>query len=224
MVLPVGKRVYALKSVRIVFSKTGRAKYVSHLDLVRSMTRAVRRADIPLWYTEGFNRHPYLTFASPLSLGYEGLRETMDIRMADDFPFAELLRRLNAVLPEGLVAVSAADVVTKAGDLAAAEYRLTIQLPASVVREALSRKELLVEKRTKKKTMKTIDILPYFKNASVESMGEERTAVTVVLPSGGNENINPGLFITALNGIVGSDVDAEVLRLRLLLADGSEFL
>lgn len=207
-----------------MFSKTGRAKYVSHLDLVRAMTRAVRRADIPLWYTEGFNRHPYLTFASPLSLGYEGLRETMDIRMADDFPYDELATRLNAVLPEGLEVISAADVVAKAGDLAAAEYRLTIHLPAEVIRDALSSGELLVEKRTKKKTMKTIDILPYFKDAVIETAGENTTLVTVALPSGGNENVNPGLFITALNGIVGADVDAEVLRLRLLLADGSEFL
>lgn len=213
-----------MKSVRIVFSKTGRAKYVSHLDLVRAMTRAVRRADIPLWYTEGFNRHPYLTFAAPLSLGYEGLRETMDIRMQEDFPFDELVKRLNAVLPEGLVAISAADVVAKAGDLVAAEYRLTIHLPAAVVAQALSADELLVEKRTKKKTMKTIDILPYFKDAVVEEAGEDCAVVTVSLPSGGAENINPGLFITALQGVVGEEVKAEVLRLRLLLADGSEFL
>ena len=207
-----------------MFSKIGRAKYVSHLDLVRAMTRAVRRADIPLWYTEGFNRHPYLTFAAPLSLGFEGLRETMDIRMADEFPFDELVARLNAVLPEGLVAISAADVVAKAGDLAAAEYRLTVRLPESVIREVLSRDALLVEKRTKKKTMKTMDILPYFKDATVEAAGENATIVTVALPSGSAENINPGLFITALKGITGTDVDAEVLRLRLLLADGSEFL
>ena len=213
-----------MKSVRIVFSKTGRAKYVSHLDLVRAMTRAVRRADIPLWYTEGFNRHPYLTFAAPLSLGYEGLRETMDIRMEEDFPFDELVKRLNAVLPEGLVAISAGDVVAKAGDLAAAEYRLTIHLPVVVVNQALSADELSVEKRTKKKTMKTIDILPYFKDAVVEPVGEGITVVTVSLPSGGAENVNPGLLITALQGIVGAEVKAEVLRLRLLLADGSEFL
>ena len=213
-----------MKSVRIVFSKTDRAKYVSHLDLVRAMTRAVRRADIPLWYTEGFNRHPYLTFAAPLSLGYEGLRETMDIRMEEDFPFDELVVRLNAVLPVGLVAVSAADVVAKAGDLAAAEYRLTIHLPVAVIKQALSASELLVEKRTKKKTMKTIDILPYFKGAVVESVDEQMTQVTVALPCGGAENINPGLFITALQTITGAEVDAEVMRLRLLLADGSEFL
>ena len=213
-----------MKSVRIMFSKTGRAKYVSHLDLVRAMTRAVRRANIPLWYTEGFNRHPYLTFAAPLSLGYEGLRETMDIRMAEDFPYNELVKRLNAVLPEGLVALSAGDAVAKAGDLAAAEYKMLIQLPAEIIQGALSAGELLVEKRTKKKTMKTIDILPYFKDAIVEQVGESATSVTVTLPSGSAENINPGLFVTALKAISGTDVDAHVVRQRLLLADGSEFL
>ena len=213
-----------MKSVRIMFSKTGRAKYVSHLDLVRAMTRAVRRANIPLWYTEGFNRHPYLTFAAPLSLGYEGLRETMDIRMAEDFPYDELVKRLNDVLPEGLVALSAGDAVAKAGDLAAAEYKMLIQLPVEVIRGALSAGELLVEKRTKKKTMKTIDILPYFKDAIVEQVGESATSVTVTLPSGSAENINPGLFVTALKAVSGSDVDAHVVRQRLLLADGSEFL
>lgn len=207
-----------------MFSKTGRAKYVSHLDLVRAMTRAVRRADIPLWYTEGFNRHPYLTFAAPLSLGYEGLRETMDIRMADDFPYDELVKRLNAVLPEGLVAISAGDAIAKAGDLAAAEYKLIIQLPIEVIQDALSSTELLVEKRTKKKTMKTIDILPYFKDAIVERVGESAASVTVTLPSGSAENINPGLFVTALKTFSGIAVDAHVVRQRLLLADGSEFL
>ena len=67
-----------MRNVRIRFSKTGRARYISHLDLSRVMQRSLRRAGIPLWYTEGFNRHPYVTFAAPLSLGFEGLQETMD--------------------------------------------------------------------------------------------------------------------------------------------------
>ena len=114
--------------------------------------------------------------------------------------------------------------MAKAGDLAASEYRITIHLPAHIVSDALSSSELLVEKRTKKKTMKTIDILPYFKNAAVEDLGECIAVVTVTLPSGGAENINPGLFIAALQTKVGNEVQAEVLRLRLLLADGREFL
>ena len=68
------------------------------------MTRVIRRAGIPLWYTEGFNRHPYITFAAPLSLGYEGLRESMDLRLEEELPMEELDDRRRAgghTLPVG---------------------------------------------------------------------------------------------------------------------------
>ncbi len=212
-----------LKTVRIIFSKTGRAKYISHLDLTRTMTRAVRRAEIPLWYTEGFNRHPYLTFAAPLSLGYEGLQETMDLRLEEDMDYGELVRRLDGVMPEGLGVISAAEMVAKPGELTAAEYRLTLHCPVALVREVLARPDLPVEKRTKKKTVKIIDIRPYFAGATVEEQGED-SIMQVTLPCGGAETINPGLFLTALNGITGGNYKGNVLRLRLLKADGTPFL
>ncbi|MBO5797416.1 MAG: DUF2344 domain-containing protein, partial [Clostridia bacterium] len=108
--------------IRLHFSKTGRAKFISHLDLNRTMTRALRRAALPIWYTEGFNKHPYVTFAAPLSLGYEGLAECMDVRLMEDWPMEEVVARLNAAMPEGLAIVDAAPAVKKAGELAAAQY------------------------------------------------------------------------------------------------------
>ena len=60
-----------MRCVRVWFHKTGPIRYISHLDLMRTMTRAIRRSRIPLWYTEGFNPHPYMTFALPLSLGMQ---------------------------------------------------------------------------------------------------------------------------------------------------------
>lgn len=107
--------VREFETVRVVFSKTGRAKYISHLDLNRTMIRAFRRAGLPIWYTEGFNRHPYVTFAAPLSLGYEGERETMDLRLKEDMDMGELVRRLDAVMPEGLHVYDAAKAVMKPG-------------------------------------------------------------------------------------------------------------
>ncbi|MBQ8683269.1 MAG: DUF2344 domain-containing protein [Clostridia bacterium] len=211
-----------MKTVRLVFSKTGRAKYVSHLDLVRTMTRAVRRAEIPLWYTEGFNRHPYLTFAAPLSLGFESVAETMDIRLEEDMDYADLVARLNAVLPEGLQVLSAAEAVAKAGVLSAATYRLTLDCPAETVQAALAAPELLVEKKTKKKTMKTIDILPHFASATVET-GETGAVMTVSLPCSSAETVNPSLFLTALNAFTGHEWTMQVLRLGLFQADGTPF-
>ena len=84
-----------MRLVRIWFSKQGRIKYVSHLDIMRCMTRAVRRADIPLWYTEGFNPHPYLNFLQPMPLGVEGLNEPLDIRIEGEISDKEIMDKYN---------------------------------------------------------------------------------------------------------------------------------
>ncbi len=211
-----------LKTVRIVFEKQGRAKYISHLDLARTMTRVVRRAAIPLWYTEGFNRHPYLTFAAPLSLGFEGLRETMDLRLEEDMDYTELIQRLNEAMPEGLRVVSAAEAMAKPGDLAAASYRIAIDCAADVLEELLHRPEILVEKKTKKKTTKTIDIRPAFANAVIEPT-DDGAVMTVTLPCSSAETVNPGLLLTALNTATQQSYRCRVLRLELLTSAGKPF-
>lgn len=210
-----------LKTVRVVFSKTGRARFISHLDLVRTMTRVVRRAEIPLWYTEGFNRHPYLTFAAPLSLGFEGLRESMDLRLEEEMPYDELVARLNAALPEGFEAISAAEAVHKVGALTAARYRLRFDCPPEKITALLAQPEILVEKRTKKKTMKTLDIRPAFSDAQVSTYGEG-TEVTVTLPVG-NDTVNPSLLLQALNAVCDREYHLRVLRLDLLTANETPF-
>lgn len=210
-----------MQSVRIVFSKVGRARYISHLDLVRTMTRVVRRAGIPLWYTEGFNRHPYLTFAAPLSLGSEGLRETMDLRLEEDMEGEELVRRLNDAFPEGLQAVSAAPAVAKPGDLAAAAYRLVFDGPAAPIAALLAQPHIMVEKKTKKKEWKTLDIRPAFAEATLAEEGDT-TQMLVTLPCG-NTTLNPSLFLTALNAASPRPYTMAVTRLELLLADGKPF-
>lgn len=183
------------------------------------MTRAVRRASLPVWYTEGFNRHPYLTFAAPLSLGYEGLRETMDLRLVEDMDYALLAQRLNDVMPEGFTVISAFEAVAKPRDLTRAAYELSTDCPADTVRELLSSDQILVEKRTKKKEIKTLDIRPYFKDAAVT----DGTQINVTLPCGGAETINPALLFDALDAYSGKKWKRGVLRTGLFLANGERF-
>ena len=155
------------RTVRITFRKYGRARYISHLDLNRTMTRAVRRAELPIWYTEGFNRHPYITFASPLSLGYEGERETMDLRLEDEMDMTELRRRLNAVMPEGLEILDAAWAVQKPKEVDRAVYRLAVDCTADDVQALLNQATVTVLKRTKKKELKELDLKPTLDVANV---------------------------------------------------------
>ena len=89
--------------LRATFKKTGRAKYISHLDLNRCMLRIFRRSKLPVWYTEGFNPHPYYSFALALSLGFESDCEIMDFNITDDnMPLSVIKDRLNEVMPEGM--------------------------------------------------------------------------------------------------------------------------
>ena len=213
------------RTVRVTFRKLGRARYISHLDLNRTMTRAVRRARLPIWYTEGFNRHPYLTFASPLSLGFEGERETMDVRLEQEMDLAELATKLNAVMPEGLEVIGAAWAVKKAGEVDRAVYRIEITCPAEAVRALFLKDEVLVQKRTKKKDYKTIDLKSALA-ASAPTITETKDGcvLELTLPCSSADTVNPSLVMTALE----SDLETAPLiytvrRLAVLDKDGEIF-
>lgn len=196
---------------------------MSHLDLNRTMTRALRRAELPIWYTEGFNRHPYITFAAPLSLGYEGKRECMDFRLEEEVADGEVVDRLNGVMPEGLRVVSCAEAVMKPGDLAAARWQLRFSCSRQALEELLAQDTIMVEKRTKKKQMKELNIRPYLTDVMLTD-GEEGACMEVTLPCSGETTINPSLILTALCRLPGmADTTCRVIRLKLLSKNNTEF-
>ncbi len=213
-------------TVRLVFSKHGRARYISHLDLNRTMTRAVRRAGLPIWYTEGFNKHPYLTFAAPLSLGFEGERETMDVRLlCNDLPMDELVRRLDAVMPEGLRILSAAPAVHKAGEVAASVYRLTLACTTDEVAAFRAQKTITAERRNKKKQLVTVDLKPILDGITTQPMPcDGGVQWTLTLPSGSEQSVNPSLVVAALRAFIGREAACRICRVSVLTRDGEEFL
>lgn len=189
------------------------------------MIRAVRRAEIPLWYTEGFNRHPYVTFAAPLSLGFEGLHETMDIRLEKDMPMQELVCRMNAVMPEGLRILSAAPAEKKPGDVACARYRITVGCPISGVSAFLQQEKIMAEKRTKKKDFKKVDLKPILNQSDLVLEPKDFcTEIELTLPSGSSMSINPSLIIEALQKFAElTDLSASIRRLEVYASDGKPF-
>ena len=83
----------------VVFSLKDRLRYIGHLDLMRAMQRALRRSGLPVRYSQGFNPHILLSFAAPLSVGMEGLREVMEVPYEGELTPGLFLSRLNAALP-----------------------------------------------------------------------------------------------------------------------------
>lgn len=212
-------------TVRVTFSKTGVARYISHLDLNRTMIRALRRAELPIWYTEGFNKHPYVTFASPLSLGYEGEQETMDIRLNEDLPMDELVRRLDVVMPLGLHILAAAPAVKKAGEVDRAVYELQVGCPAAVIRDLLAKPQIIVQKRTKKKTLKDVDLRPVLETAGNDLREAEGVTLwRLTLPCNSTESVNPSLIAEALRAHTGQEeLLFAVRRLQVLDTTGAVF-
>ena len=82
-------------TLRIRFKKLGRLQYISHLDLVRTMSKILVRAKLPMWYTEGFNPKPKMIFAAPLSIGVESVCEFMDVRLTEKMDPAAVMSILN---------------------------------------------------------------------------------------------------------------------------------
>ena len=154
-----------MRSIRIWFTKKDASKYISHLDLTRCLIRAFRRTDIPLWYTEGFNPHPYLVFGLPLPLGVEGLREVLDIRLTDDdYTNERVLRELNRVTVPGIEFLEVAEPVEK--NLAINKGFYTVSIPYvenakdfySKIKEEIINGDIIIEKKTKKGGVKEINV------------------------------------------------------------------
>jgi len=214
------------KDVRVWFSKTGTARYISHLDLNRCMSRAFHKGKLPLWYTEGFNPHVFLTFAAPLSLGFESRKEAMDIRLIEDMPYEELIEKMNAGLPHEIRAWAVTEPVMKANDIANAEYILRLETddPAGMQAEMqrfLMEPEIVVEKHAKK-GVKLVDIKPYFADMQFEPEAEE-LVMTVRLPAGNQGGINPMLFVEAAEKFLQKPLLVRVERTCLMDAEFREF-
>lgn len=221
-------------NVRVFYHKVNRAKYISHLDIMRCMQRAVVRAGLPVWYTEGFNPHIYLTFSLPLSLGYESESEVMDFRLVeDDFSLDEVTARLNRALPPDIRVTRTALPEHKPEAIASAVYALTLSaegIEGETLAKKLSRfmeqEEILVEKRAKKgsrKIMKEVDIRPLCALLSCKADGE-RANVLLKTAAGIQTNLNPALLINAFAAKEGIErLSCSVCRKSLLLADGTDF-
>ena len=210
-----------MQNVRIWFSKRGRAKYISHLDLMRAMSRAVRRAALPLWYTEGFNPHPYLSFALPLPLGQEGLREAMDIRLEEDLPLEEIARRFEDVLPEGIEILGAAQPWCGPGEIKAAAYEMVLPgCDVSAMEARLEEGKLTAKKLGKqghRKVEKEIALAPLIFNYAFQP-GDEAALLRCTLAAGSEANLNPALLCEALGAQT-----AEITRVKLLREDGADW-
>ena len=205
-------------AIRIFFSKTGRAKYISALDLINCFQRALRRTDIPVWHTQGFNPHTYVNINLPLSLGTEGIRESMDIKLTSEMSFSDVKDKLNAVLPPDIRVTEVALPVKKHTEIEKSAYNITIKCNTDKLRVFFDLPVIEVEKKTKR-GVSMVDLKPYI---IVESFKDDK--FVLYLPSGCDFTINPSLLFDAYEKYSGEEIEKiDIVRSKILCKDGSEF-
>ncbi len=216
------------------FSKEDFFKYTSHLDLMRFFKRSFKRANIMLEYSQGFNPHPKMGFAQPLSLGYSGVCEYLEFETAEHFNTESLLESLKLIMPPGLKLTGCIEYKQEGKSLAAltvsAEYIIGIPVKNGeisdinkMISDFLNQHEIIVKKRQKKtKELVDIDIKGKIQNLS-GILDERGIMLSATLDAGSESNLSPELLIDAFlkfTGISTLRYDIDVERRSIDFANG----
>mgnify|MGYP004513702457 FL=1 len=220
-----------MREVRLRFSKTGRLKYISHLDINRAMSRALKRAQIPLWYTEGFNPHPYMSFSLPLSLGVESLCESVDLRIIGDITNDEIKNRLNNVLPQDIKIADVYDDFRDNSEIVYSDYVYKFEFKDNEaafekIKNVLSSDEIIALKKGKqgrKRVMKETNIKSFIDKYSI-SIRNDVIVLNIRLLAGPEKNLNPSLLFDTIIRLIDMDFEwKSIARISLLDKDYKKF-
>ncbi len=204
-----------MDKIRIRFKKTGRAIYISHLDLMHTMQRAFSRAGYELKYSEGFNPHPVMSIILPLSVGCSSVCELMDFKLRQDCRLDTLPAELTAVLPEGIEVIEAYEPERKASELkwlaieGVFEYdERSAESMIAELAKFFSQSEIVVPKKTKR-GIGEFNVKSAIKEISFRANGNDVKLNAVI--SAQNPTLNPELLTEALK-IKAEDISPDFAK------------
>lgn len=188
---------------RLKFRKFGETRFVSHLDLVRLFTRLHTRAGIPLSYSEGFNPHPKMAIALPLSVGCGSEGEYIDVTYDKDLSESFILEELNKKVPIGIEIIKVQRLfegAKKFASITAAEYMITIEgegLTKENLAEFFSRESIEIEKKTKR-SLAVKNIKENIYNLELCALYPGGAVIKAVISAGNEATLRPDLLIRAM--------------------------
>lgn len=203
---------------KLQYAKEGPSRFISHLDLLRTIERAARRAGLPLIFSQGFNPHPKITFAAPLGVGVAGEAEWGEIELLGDIPEEEVTAAMSGALPEGLRVNAVVRVPEEAPSLMSrverGAYRCDADLAGppppgeleQAVQAFLDRREIAVRRKTRAGVEKKVDIRPGILVMSVRA-DDDIIRVEMELKTGSSGNVR-------VEEALGALLDALALPLK----------
>ncbi|MGN0643500.1 TIGR03936 family radical SAM-associated protein [Gemmiger sp.] len=213
-------------TVRIRFHKVGEAAYISLLDLQRVFHRILKRSGLPVYYTQGFNPHIYLSFACPLSLGQESICECCEVKTeAENQDFSRWREALQPLMPRGIEITWIGPAVNKVGEIDHAGYTVTVPASAAPALEEYNAASSAPVLKKSKRGKKELDLKEYLPHLDY-SPCEEGLQFSFTLPCGSGEapNLNPALLLGYLQQ--KSEIPpwlCSVMRTQLYTKNNEEF-
>ncbi len=217
--------------IRARYTKTDMMKFISHLDLVRLMQRAFRRAEIPMVFSQGFNPHPKLTFATALSVGVSSEGEYLDVEIKDLIDADIFKSKVNKELPEGIKILQCKYVEQKSESVMAlveySSYLANIKLEKDMeedqikngINHFLSLEEILVHKKPGKRNNekeKEINIRTHINQLEFFSIEKNQLMLKMILATGSRGNLKPEVVIQSLAMIEQIPLEIEKTRIHRL--------
>lgn len=207
--------------VRITFTKQGALRYIGHLDLHRVWERALRRAALPLSYSQGFHPQPKISLAAALPLGFSSRSEVLDVRLNEDIPTEDISERLKDNLPPDIKVLDVQTVDERLPAMqtlvlsAAYDVHLTEPIDGSELKrrvEALMNTESLIRERRGK----TYDLRPLIEMLSIITQADGKAWLKMTLAAREGATGRPEEVLAAL-GI--EPETARVERTRLIFKE-----
>lgn len=214
--------------ILVKFTKQDRMKFLSHLELIRVIERAMRRAEVPLKFSQGFNPHPKISFAAPLAVGVSSQGEYLTIEVEKEINLDEFQKNLNHQLPEGMKFVKCKYIDVKSKSLMSLVENATYIVKCNTVanyesseinnaiEKLMKRDAITYEKRGKRNKIKTVDIKEHIKDLIAISIEDKEIIFKATVSTGSQGNLKPEIVIKKLTELEDVQIDIESIRVHRL--------
>lgn len=184
------------RQLRMIFSKSGNIRLISHLDMTRAFLRAFVRAGIKLKMSEGFSPHPRISFPVPLSVGMESENEVLDFSVSAEERRSpdEICKLMKNEFPDGIIIKKVYPAERKSKEIAFAEYDIIAETDRNKDELCdIFSKPVIIKKKTKKGIEKEIEINSGIKKIAFIPLGSEKgkMKVSCILSASGDNYLNP---------------------------------
>lgn len=220
--------------IRFKFKRGEEVKFISHLDLMKTFDRVMRRANIPLSYSNGFNPHPVIVFGLPLSVGVTSESEYADISLDQEMRVDELIDRLNSFSPQGIEIIEGKQKLSTKNimsEISAASYKISIirndineEFIKNKLEEFLKKEDITIIK-TRKNKSKEVNIRPFIHDFKFESITINRVRFSATVDAGSVQNLKPESLIKAFGEICNKEFEIDKIhRIELYVGKRGEYI